>query len=146
MSINLNVNSFGNIGAQNSNLANQYVENNKAEDFQSLLEKAKNSDTEDEVLQEACKEFESYFLQTVMKEMRKTIPENDQFIKKGQGEKIFTDLLDQQYAEMSAEQNTVGLANMLYKQMSHKGKEIVKAEDLATYNFNKTSNNIDEEE
>ncbi len=144
MSINLNVNSFGNIGTQNSNLANQYVENNKAEDFKNLLEKAQNSDTEDEALQEACKEFESYFLQTVMKEMRKTIPENDQFIKKGQGEKIFTDMLDQQYAEMSAEQNTVGLANMLYKQMSYKGKEIVKAEDLATYNFN-TSNNIDEE-
>ncbi len=138
MNITFNSNSLSNIGAQNSNLANQYIDNNKAKDFEVLMEKAKNGEQEDEVLKEACKEFESYFLQTVMKEMRKTIPENDQFIKKGQGEKIFTDMLDEQYAKMSADQETVGLANMLYKQMSHQGKEVVKAEDIATYNFNKT--------
>ncbi len=137
MSITFNSNSLGNIGAQNSNLANQYIDNNKAKDFEVLMEKAKNGEQEDEVLKEACKEFESYFLQTIMKEMRKTIPENDQFIKKGQGEKIFTDMLDEQYAKMSSDQETVGLANMLYKQMSHQGKEVVKAEDIATYNFNK---------
>ncbi len=144
MSINLNVNGFSGINSNNSNLASQYIDNNKAQDFEKILEKAKTEDGEDEALKEATKEFESYFLQTIMKEMRKTIPENDQFIKKSQGEKIFTDMLDEQYAKMSAEQNTVGLADMLYKQMSNKGKIIVKPEELANYNYN--TNKISEDE
>ncbi len=143
MSINMNVNNFSNISNNSANLANQHIQNNKAKEFESILKKAENSDTEDAALKEATKEFESYFLQTIMKEMRKTIPENNDFIKKGQGEKIFTDLLDEHYAKMSAEQNTVGLADMLYKQMTNKGKEIYKAEDISNYNFN--SNKIEEE-
>ncbi len=121
----------------NNSITNQYIANSQEASFKKALEKAKETDSTDdkadEELKVACKEFESYFLQTIMKEMRKTIPEDDGFIKKSQGEKIFTDMLDQEYAKMSADQGSFGLANTLYKQMSTKGKIIMEPSEAQNY-------------
>ncbi|MFV0441121.1 MAG: rod-binding protein [Lachnospirales bacterium] len=123
------------LSTYNNALASQYTSSNNISKLKETADSISATDNAtDEELKEACKEFESYFLQTVMKEMRKTIPEDENsLIKKSQGEKIFTDMLDEEYAKMSAEQNTVGLADMLYKQMSNEGKVIVKASEIGNY-------------
>ncbi|MFV0518998.1 MAG: rod-binding protein [Lachnospirales bacterium] len=137
--MDLSINSLSSLTSANSSITSQYIASNQEAEFKKALEKAMESDTtsekEDEELKVACKEFESYFLQTVMKEMRKTIPEADEdsFTKKSQGEKIFTDLLDQEYAKMSANQGSFGLATQLYNQMSNKGKTVIEASEIQNY-------------
>ena len=76
------------------------------------------SDADDEKLMDVCKQFEAYFIEQVFKEVKKTIPDisgatgaNKNLIE------FYTDSMIQEAAEQSAEQNSLGLAQMLYEQM-----------------------------
>lgn len=68
-------------------------------------------------LKKACDDFESYFIQLMFKEMRKTVNEDQGIIKKSQGEKIFRDLLDEQTSKLLTANGGIGLSNMMYMQM-----------------------------
>lgn len=70
-------------------------------------------------LRKACRMFESYFLQLMLKEMRKTIPESG-LVNRSQAEKIFTDLMDQSLADRSTQAGSMGLADMLERQLAPK--------------------------
>ena len=73
----------------------------------------------DEELMEVCKEFEAYFLEQVFKEMEKTTTifgEED----KGSSSQLVDYFKDSTIAEIAGEstdQNSLGLAQMLYEQM-----------------------------
>ena len=72
----------------------------------------------DAELMDACKEFEAYFLEQMFKSMVKTIPKNEEM--SGSSSALmdyYTDEMVQQLAEDSTEQNSLGLAQMLYEQM-----------------------------
>lgn len=72
----------------------------------------------DEELMDACKQFEAYFLEQVMKEMVKTIPESEE--SSGANSNLvdyFKDNMIQELAAQSTETNSLGLAQMLYDQM-----------------------------
>lgn len=71
---------------------------------------------EDTKLKEMCKEFEQYFVKEMYKSMKKTI-NYDNFMGYSQGEEIFSDMLDDKYAESAAENGSLGLAKMLYNQL-----------------------------
>lgn len=77
--------------------------------------KAKN----DEELMEVCKEFESYLLEQVFKEMEKTSPifGEDEDGSSSQLVDYFKDTTIAELASQSTEQNGLGLAQMLYEQM-----------------------------
>jgi len=76
------------------------------------------SNASSEELMEACKEFEAYFLEQMFKEMEKTIPNNDNEDATTQRlVDYFKDNAIQQIAEDSTENNSLGLAQMLYEQM-----------------------------
>lgn len=87
----------------------------------SRLENKLNSDYQnatEEELMSVCKEFEAYFLEQVMKQMWKTIPQaaessgaNATLKDYYQGEMI------REMASSSTEQNSIGLAQALYEQM-----------------------------
>ena len=67
---------------------------------------------------DACKQFESYFLEQMFKEMMKTIPEReDTSSSNSQLMDYYKDEMVQQIASDSTEQNSLGLAQMLYEQM-----------------------------
>ena len=67
---------------------------------------------------DACKQFESYFLEQMFKEMMKTIPENeDTSSSNSKLMDYYKDEMVQQIASDSTEQNSLGLAQMLYEQM-----------------------------
>lgn len=79
-------------------------------------EKQKGSD--DEQLMDACKQFESYFVEQMFKEMQKTVPETEYSFKStGTMVDYYRDSMIQEIASMSTETGGLGLAQMLYEQM-----------------------------
>jgi len=71
---------------------------------------------DDKKLMDVCKEFESIFIHMMLKEMKKTVPDNG-IIEKSQGTLIFEDMhLEELSKEMSKGENGIGIAKMLYAQ------------------------------
>ncbi len=68
-------------------------------------------------LRQACRMFESSFLQTLWKEMRATVPKGG-VINGGKGEEMFTGMLDQARADAAVAGRSMGLADMLESQLS----------------------------
>ena len=94
---------------------------------QSLKNKLSKVETEDdEKMMEACKEFETYMLEQVYKQMEKTIMRSDD--SQGDYEKMFSDMRIQQYAERATEQGGIGLAQQLYESMKLQASAIPPAE------------------
>ncbi len=80
--------------------------------------KEKNEGTDDEQLMDACKQFESYFVEQMFKEMMKTVPETDYSFKStGTMVDYYRDNMVQEIASLSTESGGLGLAQMLYEQM-----------------------------
>jgi Rod binding domain-containing protein len=69
-------------------------------------------------IRQAAEAFESYFLQMMLREMRKTTLNENSFIPKSHAEKIFTDMLDERVSKDAAAAGGVGLADMIYRQMT----------------------------
>ncbi len=66
-----------------------------------------------EKLREACLDFESIFMEQMLKEMRKSVDKTS-LTHGGQAEEIFSDLLDSERAK----EMKVGLGDMLFSQLS----------------------------
>ncbi len=108
----------------NSQIAETYNNINKnkkeVENLKNSIETAQEN-FDSEKLMEACKSFESYFMQMMYKSMRQTINYSDGFIPQSNAQKIFQDMLDEQHCKTAAEGNNgVGLAKALYKQLSRR--------------------------
>lgn len=97
----------------------RYVE--KAKGFADELKAAQKNTLDDPEyqakLKEACKGFESMFIQMMWKEMRSTVPENSLF-GESQGEKIFRDMLDTEMADRISDAGGMGLADVMYEQLT----------------------------
>ncbi len=81
----------------------------------SALEK-KSSYHTDEAKVKAALEFEAMFVGQLFKSMRSTLSGGG-LTEESNGRRIFTEMLDQQYAELAAGQSQGGLAEMIYRQM-----------------------------
>jgi len=68
----------------------------------------------DEELMEACKSFETYFVEQVIKAMRKTIPNNEE---KNDYMNYFGDMLYEKYSENITDSGELGIAQVLYESM-----------------------------
>lgn len=111
------------INAYNSSLfeaTKAHTEQSKASSFEDYLNQTvENKD--DEELKKACKEFESYFTGYIFKQAQKavySINQENSIVTRSQGEEMFTEMLIDEYSEISAEQGGLGLADTLYKQLS----------------------------
>lgn len=72
---------------------------------------------DDEKLMEACREFESIFTYMMLKEMKKTVPDDDGIVEKSQGTIMFEEMhLEEMAKDMSQGDNGIGIARMLYDQ------------------------------
>lgn len=84
-----------------------------------LEDKLKNtSDLEDKELMEVCKSFETYFIEQMFKEMRKTVPESQE---KNEYQEYFGDMLYEEYSKEISKNGEMGLAQMLYESMKKNG-------------------------
>ncbi len=99
----------------------EYATQTAKDSAASRLKSAANADyskaTDDELM-DVCKQFESYFLEQVFKQMAKTVNLT------GDGDKSTSNLVDffkdntiAELATQSTESNSLGLAQMLYDQM-----------------------------
>ena len=80
-------------------------------------ELAERKSASQKALQEAAEQFEAIFLYQLMEQMRRTVPEND-LLGDRRAEKIFQSMLDQEMAGNVAQGQSIGLAKMIYEQMS----------------------------
>ncbi len=92
-------------------------EEEKLNSFSEILSEAVTEENTEEV-KKACVEFETYFLQTMMKEMRKTIITEDSFIKENNAEKIYKEYLDNELMKQASEMGGVGLADSMFESLS----------------------------
>lgn len=105
-----------------SNLTSTYndiyasASNQSASKLEGQLDKDYAKATDDELM-DACKQFEAYFLEQVFKEMMNTIPKNEESDSTSNMVDYFKDEMIQNIATESTEQNSLGLAQMLYEQM-----------------------------
>lgn len=83
-------------------------------------------DREDAKLREACRDVESLFLAHLLKSMRSTVQKTDLF-GSDESESTFQDMLDDEIAKEATQQKGVGLADMLYEQLSRLNK--IEADD-----------------
>ena len=70
-----------------------------------------NSSSDDEKLMEVCKDFETYFVQQVIEEAKKTLDDEEE---DGEYMQYFGDTLTQSYAEAVTDSGDIGLAQQLY--------------------------------
>ncbi|HBT48995.1 MAG: Flagellum-specific muramidase [Caldanaerobacter subterraneus] len=92
--------------------------NQQAEDFERIINKAMEEKDKDKLM-EACKQLEANFISLMLKEMRKTIPE-DPLTGNNLANDIFTSMLYDKYAELMAQSGGFGLAEEIYNQLSKK--------------------------
>lgn len=80
---------------------------------QTKLEKAY-TEKDDKELREACKEFEATFINMLFKEMRKTVGSSDSNFAMD----TYQQMLDEEIAESASKGNGIGIADMMYNQLS----------------------------
>lgn len=98
----LPIGSFGNLMQPNS------VPSAKADDDQGAVRQ--------KALKNACRDFESLFVNYMLKQMRQTVPQDGLF-GAGQAAKMYTSMMDSEVAKEISRQRGLGLAPMMYQQM-----------------------------
>lgn len=63
--------------------------------------------------------MESMFVNLMIREMRKSVPENE-FMPPTQAERIYTEMLDQEYSQKIVEYGSVGFADLILAQIRGK--------------------------
>ena len=71
-------------------------------------------------VREVADMYEKYFIREMMKQMRATVHQEDGFIKHNNAEKIFSDQLDDQYADQWGKAGGIGLSGIIYDQIIDK--------------------------
>lgn len=87
----------------------------RADKLSASLGSIENGAATDEELMEACKSFETYMVEQVIKQTKKAMLTDED--SEGDYMKIFGDHLTQSYAEMITETGELGIAQMLYESM-----------------------------
>jgi flagellar protein flgJ len=77
-------------------------------------------DIEAKKLREACEGFEAMFLSMMYKQMRATVPESGLLGKKSNALEIFEDMRDTEMMNVAAKSGGIGIADMMYKQLTIK--------------------------
>lgn len=87
----------------------------KAEKLSASLNSIEKGEATDEELMAACKEFETYLVEQVIKSTKRAMLEDED--SEGDYMKMFGDTLNQSYAEIITENADLGIAQMLYEAM-----------------------------
>lgn len=90
------------------------------EDFAAKMEKAAASiqdDKEKAKLKEVCKDMEAVYLNLMLSKMRATVPKSKLMGDSSQ-EELFRSLLDSEMTKNLAKAGGIGLADMLYRQLT----------------------------
>lgn len=97
------------------NAANQAARASDDDFARRLEEAARNKD--DRELKKACQEFEAIMLDMLFRQMKATIIKSG-LVEEDPGREIFETMLDEELMEQASQRGSLGLADMLYKQLS----------------------------
>jgi len=108
-----------------SNLTSVYTkaavtgtQNAELEKMKADWKKNGSGQTDDEKLMDACKQFESYFVEQMFKEMWKTVPKTEYSSNSmNTMSDYYQEQMIQEFAKMNTEQGGYGLAQKLFDQM-----------------------------
>lgn len=103
------------------------VEQEKTKDFDAIFQKAVGS-KDDKALKDACTQLETYMLSQLFKNMKKAMVSEESLIPKGDYEKTFEDYIINNQSEELSKAGGIGLADMMYKQMTNAYNKQVKAD------------------
>lgn len=90
---------------------------NQGIDFEETLQKAM-AEKDDKKLKEACEQVETYMLTSIFKQMKESTKMGEELMPKGDYEEMFEDQLIEKQCESMVKAGGIGLADMMYKQMS----------------------------
>jgi len=94
------------------------VSNKSTKDFATILNKAMSSGDEKRLLQ-ACQDMESVLVSKVLNSMRQTIPKSG-WLGDSLAMDIFESMLFDEYAKLISQSNTLGIADIMYRQLSER--------------------------
>ncbi len=124
------------VGSAYADYLTSQASSQNASALKTTLESAASSTDEDELM-DACKEFESYFLEQVFDAMLETTKVfSDEDEEDGYASKMvdyFKDFAVQELCDEATSGDGLGLANILYEQMKRNygiGADIVSAEEV----------------
>lgn len=112
----------------NANLQKEIIgkaEEQKTKDFDEVFKKAVAS-KDDKALKDACTQLETYMLTELFKNMKKSMISEESLIPKGDYEKSFEDYMLTNQCEKMSKAGGIGLADMMYKQMTNAYNKQVK--------------------
>ncbi len=81
-----------------------------------LTAKAQELSSSQKELKDTAEQFESLFIQQLLTQMRKTVPDSDLFGDR-KAEKLFESMLDEQLSIEMARAGGIGLSDIIYRQM-----------------------------
>lgn len=119
-----------------ANLYSQFATQNATADaLNSRIKNTVNKNydkADDDELMTACKQFESYFIEQVYKEMVKTIPK-EEYSSQSTSTLVdyYKEQMVQQMATATSDQSELGIAQALYQQMKRNTEGAVTAAELA---------------
>lgn len=100
----------------NGSTMNAQIDSNKSEALKKKLTNATNS-KDDEKLRDAAQQFESVFINMMLKTMRSTIPEGQGYIEKSHATSSYESMLDEEMSSGMAKAGGFGLSDMIYKSL-----------------------------
>lgn len=125
---------IGGVGSVYADYMTSQASNSKAETLQNKLTNG-SAVTDEEELKEACKEFESYFVEQVFNAMMETTKVFSDDKEDGYATKMvdyFKDFAVQELCDNVTDGDGLGLANILYEQMKRNyGIGVVQPEALS---------------
>lgn len=80
------------------------------------------TDATDEEMLDACKEFEAYLVEQVIKQIKETLPKTEE--EDNQYMEYFGDMMLQEYASAITEQGSLGIAQKLYEGMKNNTRTV----------------------
>lgn len=113
----------GNLDNNSLNIAKNKVNDDAfGKELQSAMDKK-----DDTAMKKVCKDFEGVLLNMMYKEMKATVSKSD-LIPADPGQDIFDSMMDDKLVDESSKAGGIGLADVLYKQLSKQQKAIYKPE------------------
>lgn len=112
----MNINSITSSAPMDPSQYIQKAENDKTNDFVKALEDATKQKDKEKLI-ESCRQLESVFLNQIIEAMRSTVPKSDLF-GNSFSDDVFQSMLDQEYSKSISESGSLGLADIIYKQLS----------------------------
>lgn len=122
------INPINNNGIIDYNNAKSKAQEAKQGEFGKALEKAM-EEKDEKKLKQACSDLEAIFVSMVFKQMRSTVQKAGLF-DGGMAEELYEEMLYDKYAEEASKGEGIGLADLLYKQLSKSLKPEREREDV----------------